>query len=307
MAKLTLKPSERYFLAGVHGDDGRIEAALPLAINDSGDLRALTCDFSTIYAPWLGQNEASYSLGRNAARYVKSTLLLDCLDPDFPGMDSFLSGLRESGLMQSSYKHFENWYDDIDSFDIYWSSRPGQLRQTVKRRQSTLSLRHEVETTVYRDLQEMDQALDLYEDVYRHSWKKEELYPSFLREMCKALASSDSVCVAILRLDGDPAAAQIWLTAEAQATIFKLAHKEQYDRYSVGTLLTFHVLKCLKADHGPISVDFGRGGDRYKRNWLSRCRCRTGLIVANPKNIRSWQVIARDIVPSRLKKLMIPK
>src|SRR5262249_24127378 len=105
--------------------------------------------------------------------------------------------------------------------------------------------------------------------------------------------------LAVARIDGTPAAAQIWLVQEGRATVFKLAHDPAFDRQSPGTLLTHWALNQLHEGGGP-DVDFGRGADSYKGLWLSSTCDRIGLLAANPKSLKGLATVLFDILPSKL-------
>jgi hypothetical protein len=51
-------------------------------------------------------------------------------------------------------------------------------------------------------------------------------------------------------------------------------------------------------------VDFGRGNDTYKRQWLSELRDRQGLLAANPRSFKGLVTIFTDILPSRLANIL---
>ncbi len=118
------------------------------------------------------------------------------------------------------------------------------------------------------------------------------------------LGASGIAKLAVARIDGVPAAAQVWLAQDHRATIFKLAHDPDFDKQSVGTLLTHWVLQQLHDKDGVREVDFGRGDDPYKRQWLGSRRDRQGLLAANPRSFKGLVTILRDIVPSRLANIL---
>ena len=111
--------------------------------------------------------------------------------------------------------------------------------------------------------------------------------------------------LAIAHIDGEPAAAQIWLVRPPRATIFKLAHDPKFDAHSPGSLLTRWLLQhCLEQD-GVREFDFGRGDDAYKRLWLGQCRLRYGLVAANPRTLHGLYRFVVDILPTRIARLAI--
>jgi len=243
-------------------------------------------------------------LGAAAGSYVRTTLRFDALDATDPGMAAFLSGLELSPLPSARFAHFLNWHDHISDFDRYWQERPGQLKSTVERKLSSLSKKHVLQFECATERDEIDQALATYEEVYNSSWKPVEPYPLFIGVMAQTLCQYRSVRLATLKIDGVAVAAQIWLVAGDKATIFKLAHSQNTGQFSPGTLLTHWMLARLCRGENIHEVDFGRGGDSYKRDWLTNSSQRTGLIVANWKSVAGCSALLREILPTRLSNIV---
>jgi CelD/BcsL family acetyltransferase involved in cellulose biosynthesis len=60
------------------------------------------------------------------------------------------------------------------------------------------------------------------------------------------------------------------------------------------------VSRTVDRDH-ITEIDFGRGDDRYKRDWLGQCRCREGFIACNPGSIGGLYDAMRLVLPTRIK------
>lgn len=173
------------------------------------------------------------------------------------------------------------------SFAEYWAARPGQLRETVRRKgkKGVVSLRIE---TVF-DL--ADWAA--YEAIYGLSWKPSEGNPDFLRAFARAESNAGSLRLGIAEIDGKPVAAQFWTVEGGTAFIHKLAHDETAKVHSPGTLLSAmlfeHVIDIDKVG----LVDFGTGNDPYKRDWMDGCRTRYALEFYRPAAVRHWKSLGR--------------
>ncbi|HEV7232996.1 MAG TPA: GNAT family N-acetyltransferase, partial [Sphingorhabdus sp.] len=99
------------------------------------------------------------------------------------------------------------------SFDQYWESRPGQLRNTVKRKgkKGVVSTRIE---TVFSD----DSWRD-YERVYARSWKPYEGSPDFLKQLAQQESAAGCLRLGLAYIDGNPVAAQFWTVENGTALI----------------------------------------------------------------------------------------
>lgn len=299
LAETTLALGEAAVMA-VAFEDGAAKAALPL-VRNGAQMRALTAPYTTVYAPAVSDANWAYFLGVNAVRYVAGSLELDALDPANAGIAAYLDGVASSGLVAAQYRHFVNCYERIDNFDRYWNARPSRLKATVRRKLAQARAL-KADFRCYR--QEFGEAVAIYEDIYRASWKVPEPHPRFIAEMVDKLARRGFVRVGVMMLAERPVAAQIWLVCGRKATIFKLAHRQDVAGHSAGTLLTHWMMETLVREDRLDEIDFGRGGDAYKHDWLDRERLRSGLVAGNWKSALGLGVIVGGVLPTRISAIL---
>jgi len=299
LAQTTLGPGEAAVMA-VAFEDGAAKAALPL-VRKGTQMRALTAPYTTIYAPALSDTKWTRFLGLNAERYIAGSLQLDALDPAEAGVAAYLDGVASSGLIAAQYRHFVNCYEPIDDFDQYWNARPSRLKATVRRKLAQARAL-QADFRCYR--QNFGEAVAIYEDIYRASWKPAEPHPRFIPEMVDTLARQGFVRLGIMMLADRPVAAQIWLVCRRKATIFKLAHRQDAASHSPGTLLTYWMMETLVREDRLDEIDFGRGRDAYKHDWLDRERLRIGLVAGNWKSAVGLAVIAGRVLPTRMSAML---
>ena len=225
---------------------------------------------------------------------------LDALDLEDTGIKAYLAGLNQSGLGQATFGHFSNWCDTIDDFSSYWESRPARLRATVQRKLRAIRKAHGISFQLAKDPGELCQALKDYLRIYAASWKEPEPHPDFIPILVHELGLESSLRLGTLSIDGVVAAAQIWLEKGSRLTIFKLAHGKEFASHSPGTILTHWLLQSLCTPGCTWKVDFGRGDDAYKRDWLENCRPRHGLVVANWRSSRGLATLLCEICPTRV-------
>lgn len=293
LAATTLAPHERAVIAVLFRDEQAV-AALPMVQTKDG-ARALTAPYTTLYAPALPAWDAAGELGRAARSYASGVLRLDGMDPSDPGSAAFLGGLREAGLAVLQYEGFANWYEPVSEFENYWSARPSRLRTTVRRKLAAAT-KAGLEFSVFRD--NFDGPLAIYGEIYRSSWKKPEPHQSFVPELVNNLGRAGLLRMGVMSIAGRAIAAQIWLVSGGRGTIFKLAHREDAAEHSPGTLLTFWMARTLMGDDRLQEIDFGRGDDPYKQDWLSQRRTRTGIVAADWRRSAGLAAILRDIAPT---------
>jgi hypothetical protein len=304
LGKTTLRPGERAVMAILATKAGAAEAGLPLIERPDGTLHALTAPYTTRYAPPLGTAATAERLGRGLRRIVPGRLTLDGLDPADPAIIGLLSGVRAGGLLSADYRNFANWHDRIVDFDSYWSQRPSELKAVVRRKGRRLEREGSLRFACFTAVEDMPDAIAAYEGIYVQSWKEPEPDPDFIGTMAHALAAEGAVRLGIAYIDDAAVAAQIWLVRHRCATIFKVAHIAGQDRNSPGTLLTHWLMHRLVQTDAIETVDFGRGNDPYKRQWMSLCQDRTGIIIANPRSLNGLGTAFRHIWPMQLRRLL---
>lgn len=280
--------------------DGKLaRAALPLVRRGAG-MRALTAPYTTIYAPALPDSEWARFLGVHAHTYVTGSMQIDAVDLADASMAAFLESMPRSGLIAAQYQNFTNFYEPIGEFEAYWNSRPSRLKATVRRKLAQAKSQ-QAQFRLYRNA--FAEAVEVYEEIYRRSWKDAEPHPRFIATMVDRLGRDGFVRMGLLSVGGTPVAAQIWLVCGGKATIFKLAHREDAVEYSPGTLLTHWMISTLTREEALSEIDFGRGADAYKRDWLRNSRTRTALIAGNWRHLAGLRTIAGGVLPTRLSTL----
>ena len=204
------------------------------------------------------------------------------------------ASLTERAFSQAGWVVFKSQSDENHilnirgrTFDQYWADRPGQLRNTVRRKakKNIVSLRIETEFS--------DEHWNDYCTVYNASWKPEEGNPDFLRNLAKQEGAAGCLRLGLAYIGGNPVAAQFWTTENGEALIHKLAHIEDATKTSPGTLLSAAMFQHAIDIDGVKLIDFGTGSDPYKREWMEEVRPRYRLEMYWPNNPLSWIPILR--------------
>jgi len=302
LAGTTLSGTERASVAALIDTNGLAVSAVPVVTVEGRVVRGLTSPFTTLFAVPLGSELHARALGKLLAAKVGGTLRLDALDSADTAFNAFQEGLVEGGLAVTRFQHFVNWFERIDNFADYWNSRGSRLKSTVKRKAASLQRADRLMFEQIDMVCDWRRGAEIYKKIYAGSWKPAEPHPHFIDAMLEKLGPCGVAKLGVARIDGEPVAAQIWLVHQGRATIFKLAHNPAFDRQSPGTLITHWFLRLLFDQEGVREVDFGRGDDTYKRQWLSQSQYRQGLLAANPRTLKGLLSVAVDILPARFMK-----
>ncbi|WP_282604531.1 GNAT family N-acetyltransferase [Pelagibius sp. Alg239-R121] len=320
LAETTREAGDALQLYGLEEDDGTavglLVARSGVASVAAGNARTLT-GFSTMYTtlflplihPTAVTPDAAaegFAGALAAEKPAWQSINFESLDPAEPFFSAFEAALSRAGFVVQSYAHFGNWYEstDGDSLESFMARRPSALRNTVKRKGRKLEKMEEVRFEILAEGAALDQAMDAYDVIYANSWKEPEPFPDFTRRLVKEAAAAGCLCLGTVYLGDRPAASQIWIVSGGRATIFKLAYDEEFKKLSAGSVLTVKVLEHVLTNHQVVEVDYGRGDDAYKKQWLSERRERRGIVAFNPRTLQGAVGALRHVGVARLKAMV---
>jgi len=275
---------------------------LPLLVTTQGRSRhahALGNYYTTLY-------EAAFDPGLDARRLAR---VFRAIVKQFPGLASFrfapldpeshafaltLDALRLAGLPPFTFFCFGNWFlAPTQPWAEYLMTRSGTLRSTIRRMEKrffgdggTLEMLTEGEA--------LERAIADYETVYAASWKKPEPFPEFVPGLIRLCASKGWLRLGVARLNGAPIAAQIWIISHGRAKIYKVAYREEFKNYSIGTLVSALLMQHVLDVDKVTEVDFLSGDDPYKQTWMNQRRERWGIIAYNTKSLDGFVACSRE-------------
>jgi hypothetical protein len=265
-------------------------ATLPL-VEDGNALSALANYYSFSYAPILegdGDRATTLSLlARIAAdlRASHSRISVYPLVDDGAGMPDLLrAAFARAGWIALLTDQNSNYVADVagQDFASYWKARPGALRSAVRRKGKGAHYAHFIH-------REMDDALWAdYCAVYAASWKNAEPWPDMVRAIAEDAARRGALRLGITRHEERPVAAQLWTIEGDTACIHKIAHDSGEDTHSPGTLLSHHMFAHMIDVEEVARIDYGTGGNPYKRDWMDRARPMLRLDCFHPRSARWW-------------------
>lgn len=284
-------------------EDDRPRALLPLMMLDGGRLQGMSTPYTSRFQPLVPPETGPAALrgvGAALGRFCRrsATLRIDALDADWPGLAPLRQGFRDAGLLVQSFAHFGNWRESVAglSWQAYLDARPGALRETVRRKTRRAERDGRITWDLVRSPDGLEPALAAYEAVYRRSWKEPEPFPRFNPGLMRRAAAEGVLRLGVLRVEGQPAAAQYWILHGGQAVVMKLAHDEAYKPLSPGTVLTAWMIRAMLERERVETLDFGRGDDPYKQLWAGLRRQHIGVVLVNPWRPAGTAAAARHLL-----------
>ncbi len=282
---------------------GRCVSVIPMLDGPDG-FACLTTPYTCLWHPLLAPDADPSALGAAFGRLCRRRPVtrLDAIDAQAPWVQPFMAGASAAGLRPLWFAHFGNWCCATDGvgWAEYLASRPGQLRETIRRR--TKRLMAEADFKLIDSTRDVDAARDDYAQIYARSWKQPEPFADFNPALMHACARGGTLRLGILRRQGEPVAAQFWIVHDSWAGLQKLAHDEAQKALAPGTVLTGLMIRHLLDEEHVAELDFGRGDDAYKQDWTGTRRQRCGVLLANPRTWRGLAAIARHLAGRWLRK-----
>ena len=257
-----------------------------------------TCEFMPLFAAGLDRPARLAAMAAFAAFCRPSVIVrLDALPVEWVHLSDLRIGVGQAGLRTLRFDHFGNWHEDVTNLD--WSSyllrRPGALRETIRRRLRRAEQQSDARFDLFTRPDQMDQAVEAFESVYRRSWKDAEPFPTFNAALIRTTAASGSLRLGVWSIGAAPVAVQFWVVLGGTAIVLKLAHDEAFKAHSPGTVLTALMLRHLLDQEHVAAIDFGRGDDAYKQGWATQRRQRIGLLLVDPWRPAGAVAILRHI------------
>lgn len=298
-------------------DDGKPCLLLPtMASSDrfgTRTLSALSNWYTSFYAPIAAADSGNLTQLQRMLHCIENErprwdrLEFRPMDADSPLLPELVDALRSSGMAVQRYFCFVNWYLRVDgrSYEDYARGLPSPLRNTLKRKGKQLerSGRARFSIVTGADGQEaLENGIAAYEAVYRNSWKSPEPTPEFMPSLIRLCAREGWLRLGLAHIDGEPAAAQLWIVCDGVASIYKLAYDERHAALSLGSLLTARMMQQAIDVDRVREVDYLTGDDAYKRDWMSHSRERHGIVAYNLRSARGLALAAANIGGGRLRK-----
>ncbi|WP_304299333.1 GNAT family N-acetyltransferase, partial [Chromatium okenii] len=118
---------------------------------------------------------------------------------------------------------FGNWYLPISTtnYDAIFANFSSRLKSTIKRKRKQFLTNSNSHLIIVNSGENLEQFIQDYVHVYASSWKKPEPYPEFIPELMRLCARRGWLRLGLAYINGEIAAAQIWIVCYGRAAIYK--------------------------------------------------------------------------------------
>jgi len=264
-------------------------AMLPLLRRDGNHCHSLKHLYTALYSLLLEENRQQKILTclANGLRHLPvDSLHLDPVAETDSKLLSLQQAMESSGFSCHRSFRFYNWIHRLrgQSFAEYMAERPARVRNTIARKRRKLEREHGYRIRLFTG-NNLEQGMADYNAVYTASWKANEVFEDFVKGLVERFSEAGWLRLAILYIEDQPVAAQLWLVAHGKASIFKLAYDEAWKQYSPGSILITYLMEYVIDTDKVVEIDFLTGNDAYKQDWMSERRERWRLCCGNARRV----------------------
>ncbi len=279
----TLTENQSVRLACVSDDD--VVAILPLVSCPRDGLSTLSNRFTSLFSVLISDAHSKEDIlacmAKGLSEMEVSSIQIDPIDNNDTNIDTLCQLLKSHGYEYHTYFRFYNWSLPVNdqSFQIYMERRPSNIRNMINRKRRKLEREYGYEIQLYQH-EGISRAINDYQKVYQSSWKANESITEFTPSLVKRLSECGWLRLAILYIEDNPVAAQIWCVVHGKASIYRLVYDEGWKKYSPGSILTEYLMRHVIDEDKVTEIDFLTGNERYKQDWMTVQKERLGVRLA---------------------------
>ena len=254
-------------------------------------LNALQNFYTPDYRPLCTSQAAVRSINMLVTRMLADespdVICLSPLEADSVETVELQKALKQSGYVLESRPNLVNWIHEVHgNYEQYIAGRPKRVQNTLKRRARKLQSIPEVSIEICDGAHELTKMLNWYEAVYSRSWKRPEPHPHFMPALITQSAAAGELRLGFVSISGQPIAMHFWIVSDKCAFIYKLAHDQEFDKLSAGSVLMAEMLRHVIDIDRVTRIDFLTGDDAYKQDWMSQKRIKIELRAYNQRSSR---------------------
>jgi hypothetical protein len=265
-----------------HVDESTVLAILPLLTSSNKQWTSFHHLYTSLFTLLLAENnqqEILHCLAKGVSQLPFESLALEPIAEDDKNINKLRQVMESFGLSSTRYARFFNWHHPLQgqAFADYMEARPSKVRNTIARKQRKLEREHDYKIRLHAG-SDVQQAMADYHAVYKASWKANEPHETVIKGLVDKFSKPAWLRLAILYIEGQPVASQLWFVVHKKASIFKLAYDEDWKQYSPGSILTKYLMETVIDTDKVEEIDFLTGNDRYKQDWMSERRRRWRVV-----------------------------
>jgi len=259
-------------------------------------------------APALGPQFAHQLAGDPLARAAEIVELDDLREGD-PFVLELVEALEGAGYADVELPRLHvcpvaEWGGDLEA---YLGTRPQKFGSQIRRRRQELSRRPGFRLEVFERPDDVVAGLEDLFRLHRRRWAEEggsDAIPSptieeFHRRSGRLLAERGLARLAVLRLEGAPAAAGYGFLHGRRFSYYQAGLAPEWRRRSAGMVVMVELMRHVAAA-GAVELDLLRGDEPYKAIWATTARA-TCAVRARRATRSAWRAARAALALARLR------
>jgi hypothetical protein len=255
---------------------------------------SMTGHQTLFYAPAIRNNDSQLSEVISALvnsickdKHSWGVIDLNFLNPESQLYTELTTSFKRYGLAVRNYHWRKCIHENVKetTYADYLAARSKAVKKTYAYKQRKLEKTGRTKFEIVTGGENLEQAIQDYEDVLAHSWKGTEPYPNHAAGLIRAAAKANTLRLGLYYIDGKPVATHLWIVTSGRATICKHHHNLEFNKESAGAILTLRMFEYAIDTEHVHTIDFGVGDEPAKRNWLNSEESLDGIVAFNYKTI----------------------
>ena len=278
----------------------------------SKSISSMTAHQTLFFAPAIREDDEHYSevintLVNSICEDKQSWGLIDLnfLDPNSRVYSALENAFEDNGLFLRKYFWRSCIFESVKNTNYaeYLAARSKAVKKTYAYKQRKLEKTGTTRFELITGGDNLETAIQDYEHVLANSWKEAEAFPDHAAGLIRAAAAAGTLRLGMYYINDNPVATHLWVVTSGRATICKHHHDSNFNKESVGAILTLRMFEYAIDVEKVNTIDFGVGDEPAKRYWLNEEESLSGMVAFNTKTATGLLALSLFIASEKLDKL----
>ena len=220
----------------------------------------------------------------------------ECVDPHSVEGRALLAAVRGFGIRSETFADALHTYsEDVAGLTVsqYIGRRSPEIQSFIEAQISSFAQSGRGQFAMVIDGKDLASAIIDYGLVDLQSWKEQEPFPDYLARLLESTAREGLLRLGLLYVDQQVAAAQIWIVSAGRATMWRSHFARKFALLSVGTVITYEMIREILLADQPRELEFGPAADTGRQRWLEHRHERIGIVAFNLRSGKGCGVAIR--------------
>ena len=256
---------------------------------------------AAVYAPLLDPEDGEAGLSAIIASMLRArppvhVFRFECVDPKSVEGRTLLTAVRRFGIRSETFVDALHTYsEDVAGLtvDQYVARRSPEIQSFIEAQISSFAQSGRGQFAVVTGGKDLASAVIDYGLVDLQSWKEQEPFPDCFARLLESTAREGLLRLGLLYVDQQVAATQIWIVSAGRATMWRSHFVRKFALLSVGTVITYEMIREILLADQPRELEFGPAADTGRQRWLEHRHERVGIVAFNLRSGKGCGVAIR--------------